>query len=439
MTKSFKLSLLLIFFFQLFIASGFELAHDEAYYWLYSKHLDWGYFDHPPFVAVIIKLFSFLPHSELSVRLGFVILQFASLLVLLTISSVPKIATLLFFSFPLASASGLFALPDLPLLFMTSVYCWMLKQYLKNDNAQNSISLGIVIAGLLYAKYHGILLIFFTILALPRLCLKKSFYLVAVVALVGFFPHILWQYHHEFSTLKYHFLERPKSSFSLMRIVEYLTLQTFLAGLFVGPLVWYSVIKEKSDDSLKRVLKFISLGVIAFFLISSFSKKIEANWTIFLTIPLILLSEQSGLWNKKLPRVLLYISFAIILLARCALLFSPTQLQIKRLGEFHGWKSWSEEVKQNCHELPILANSYQIASKLSFYLNSEIQALNYRSRKNQFDYWRFDQSQPTNQVCYITDKSEFSGEKKETPDGKNVVIVKNLGLDWLWELKSKLR
>jgi hypothetical protein len=439
MTKSFKLSLMLIFIYQLFIASGFELAHDEAYYWLYSKHLDWGYFDHPPFVAIIIKLFSFLPHSELAVRFGFVILQFASLLILMTLSSVPLITMLLFFSFPLASASGLFALPDLPLLFMTSVYCWMLKRYLKNDNPQNSISLGIVIAGLLYAKYHGILLIFFTILALPRVCLKKSFYLVALVALVSFFPHILWQYHHEFSTLKYHFLERPSSSFSLMRIFEYLTLQTFLAGLFVGPLVWYSVIKEKSDDSFKRVLKFISLGVIAFFLISSFSKKTEANWTIFLTIPLILLSEQSGLWNKKIPRILLYISFAIILLARCALLFSPTQLNIKRLGEFHGWKSWSEEVKKSCQELPLMANSYQIASKLSFYLNSEIHALNYRSRKNQFDYWRFDQSQPTNQVCYITDKNEFSGEKLITPDGKNVLIVKNLGLDWLWGLKSKLR
>jgi hypothetical protein len=21
---------------------------DEAYYWVYSKFLDWGYFDHPP-------------------------------------------------------------------------------------------------------------------------------------------------------------------------------------------------------------------------------------------------------------------------------------------------------------------------------------------------------------------------------------------------------
>ncbi|QJB40690.1 hypothetical protein HF324_23770 [Chitinophaga oryzae] len=25
-----------------------ELWDDEAYYWVYSRHMDWGYFDHPP-------------------------------------------------------------------------------------------------------------------------------------------------------------------------------------------------------------------------------------------------------------------------------------------------------------------------------------------------------------------------------------------------------
>jgi hypothetical protein len=25
-----------------------ELQDDEAYYWVFSRYLDWGYFDHPP-------------------------------------------------------------------------------------------------------------------------------------------------------------------------------------------------------------------------------------------------------------------------------------------------------------------------------------------------------------------------------------------------------
>ena len=38
------------------IQSSFTgLLDDEAYYWVYSRFLDWGYFDHPPMVALMIK------------------------------------------------------------------------------------------------------------------------------------------------------------------------------------------------------------------------------------------------------------------------------------------------------------------------------------------------------------------------------------------------
>ena len=49
-------------------AWGTELFDDEAYYWVYSKFLDWGYFDHPPMIAVLIKIGYFIFPSELGVR-----------------------------------------------------------------------------------------------------------------------------------------------------------------------------------------------------------------------------------------------------------------------------------------------------------------------------------------------------------------------------------
>ena len=48
-----------------------ELLDDEAYYWVYSKFLDWGYFDHPPMVALLIKLGYSIFQNELGVRLLF--------------------------------------------------------------------------------------------------------------------------------------------------------------------------------------------------------------------------------------------------------------------------------------------------------------------------------------------------------------------------------
>ena len=32
------------------------ITFDEAYYWMWSKHLAGGYYDHPPMVAVVIRL-----------------------------------------------------------------------------------------------------------------------------------------------------------------------------------------------------------------------------------------------------------------------------------------------------------------------------------------------------------------------------------------------
>lgn len=427
MTKILKLSLILILIYQVLIASGFELAHDEAYYWLYSKHLDWGYFDHPPVVGLIIRFFSFLPHSEVAVRLGFILLQI--LAAILLIREVPKnrqfTALILFFAFPLASFGGLLALPDLPLLFMTTVYCVLLKRYLEKGDDYSVYGLTAAIPLLLYSKYHGILVVFFTILAVPTLLKRKSFWLIALGSLAIFWNHVLWQYKHDFSTLRYHFLERPKSDFDLKRLLEYSLTQIFLAGLFVGPIVWWITVKIKTTTQFERALKFISIGTFVFFFISTFSKKFEANWTVFLTAPLILLTIESYLWDKKWIKVTLGVSFGVVMVARVLFLFELETIRMRRLKEFHGWKQWAQIVNEKCQE-PIMANSYQIASKLSFYLNRPIHALNFHSRKNQFDYWMHDKDYYlTSEVCYVTDKKrEFPGELILTPDGKKLHVVK---------------
>ena len=36
------------------MAAALPLSADEAYYWLWSKHLAAGYFDHPPAIAWLI-------------------------------------------------------------------------------------------------------------------------------------------------------------------------------------------------------------------------------------------------------------------------------------------------------------------------------------------------------------------------------------------------
>ena len=68
--SKFLLPITILVFFILNVIQGSltELLPDEAYYWVYSQYMDWGFFDHPPFVAVWITISDFLFTDEIGVR-----------------------------------------------------------------------------------------------------------------------------------------------------------------------------------------------------------------------------------------------------------------------------------------------------------------------------------------------------------------------------------
>ena len=55
--------------------AGAQVRADEAYYWMWSKHLAGGYYDHPPMVAFVIRLGTLIAgDTELGVRLVSILL-----------------------------------------------------------------------------------------------------------------------------------------------------------------------------------------------------------------------------------------------------------------------------------------------------------------------------------------------------------------------------
>src|SRR6201988_5484653 len=58
------------------IAAAFTpITFDEAYYWMWSNHLAGGYYDHPPMVAVVIRLGTLIAgDTEFGVRLVSILL-----------------------------------------------------------------------------------------------------------------------------------------------------------------------------------------------------------------------------------------------------------------------------------------------------------------------------------------------------------------------------
>src|SRR6476659_7356834 len=59
-----------------------ELTSDEGYYWFYSRSLEWGYAEHPPLIALMVRIGYALFPNQLGVRLVNVILNALSVLLL---------------------------------------------------------------------------------------------------------------------------------------------------------------------------------------------------------------------------------------------------------------------------------------------------------------------------------------------------------------------
>src|SRR5690606_28912474 len=143
-------------------ASITELIYDEAYYWYYAQNLAWGYFDHPPMVAFMIKLGSLFFSGELGVRLVSTLLSVGTYMILWLLVDQPGNKQyvphffLLVFSFTLMNAYGFLTLPDTPLLFFTALFLWLYKQFLKKPSLGTTLLLGVVMACLMYSKYHAV-------------------------------------------------------------------------------------------------------------------------------------------------------------------------------------------------------------------------------------------------------------------------------------------
>ena len=113
-----------LFIINLFQAWRTELFDDEAYYWVCSRFLDWGYFDHPPMIALLIRIGSFIFPSELGVRISSVILSTISIYLLekLIKPENQKLFYSIILSILMLQLGGIVAVPDIPLFFFTVLF-----------------------------------------------------------------------------------------------------------------------------------------------------------------------------------------------------------------------------------------------------------------------------------------------------------------------------
>ncbi len=372
------------------------LDPDEAYYWMYSNALDWGYFDHPPMVALMIKLGDALLPGTWGVRLFTVLLQggFIYLLWLLCGKPSERRDIAVFFAIlvamPLLQVYGFITTPDAPLLFFSVLYLWVFERFLEKESWRNTLVLGLVMAALLYSKYHGVLLIFFTMLANLKLLIRPRFYLAGIFGFMLFFPHLYWQITHDFPSFRYH-LKGRDDPYELKHTINYLINQLVVFGPLVVPLLGRGLWKRyPAGNQMERAYFFVLIGFWIFFFWTTFKGHVEPQWTIILCIPLVVFAVKQFVEDQQYYRWYVGLgatSLLLILILRVAL--TLPDLKLGNLNRQFRHQQWVTALQERAGGLPVVfQNSYRDASVYTFY--SGHQAYTFTDidyRKNQFDLW----------------------------------------------------
>jgi hypothetical protein len=373
-------------------AASTELIADEAYYWVYSRFPAWGYFDHPPMIAFIIKSGYAIFHNELGVRLICALLS--TFTILITESLTERKNPFLFYTIVLSigvlQIAGFLAVPDTPLLFFTALFFYTYLSFIKNTSWKNTLLLALAISLLFYTKYHGLLIVLFTFLSNIKLFTRWQIWLACFFVLVLYAPHLLWQWDHDWVSFRYHLFESNVSAYRFSYTTDYLLGQILLAGPLAGFILFPAAFVYKTKTQTEKALKFTLIGIYLVFLVSSFRGKVEVNWTMPAMIPLIILSHQFLIdkisWIKPL-KIIAFVSLLLIIAGRIYLVVDIGPDNSTR-GRFRN-KAWAKTIAEKTGEIPVVFyNSYQRASLFWFYSGKPSHSHNsYSDRRSNYNFW----------------------------------------------------
>lgn len=369
-----------------------ELWHDEANYWMFSRHFDWGFFDHPPAAPLMIWLGTHLLPGELGVRIFVVLSSVATLYMLWKMTQVRD--NLLFFSLIFSCLvlhiGGWIAAPDIPLLLFTSLFFLLWQSYLAKDSWITALLLALTVAAIAYSKYHGALPVMTAFLANLKLLRRWSYWLIPVLALSLLAPHLYWQYLHDFPTFRFHLLDRQPEIYRWSFIPDYLLGQLLVFGPFMSILLFAGAFSRKPQDAFEKTLRWSMIAVLGFFFLQSFRGRTEANWTATAFIPLACLAYRHIVLHPALARWvyrLVIPSLVVILVLRIYLVVDFLPKGTNPRNECHGYPEWAADIAHEAGDLPVVFyNNYQMACKYMFYTGKFAHVINNQAHPgNQFD------------------------------------------------------
>ena len=411
-----------------------DLAPDEAYYWDWSRVLDWGYYSKPPMIAWINALSTgVLGVSAFAVRLPSALMGSVSLIFLYLLarrlfdSKTAFMAAAATAASPGNCALNFIMTIDAPLICFWSVALYTFQRAQEKTSGEISwwILTGIMVGlGTLSKQMmlvFPLLIILFALLTPGhRVTLGKLGPIMALfIALALIFPDVYWNIKHQWITFyhtTHHFEGHHHTGLYFLR-----TFSDFIgsqAGL-ITPITWFLLVMASACAFLGfrrqtitvRYLLIFGPFVLLFFILMSFRQRIQGNWpaVFYASGTIVLACWYTGVFScgRKLDRLRRLFIPGLLLGALLALLTYalPFILPLTNLGgsdldptgRLRGWQLLGMEVDKSVSALPrpqktfVITSQRQLTSELAFYMkgNPRVYLWNGKNSplRSQYDLW----------------------------------------------------
>jgi 4-amino-4-deoxy-L-arabinose transferase-like glycosyltransferase len=253
------------------------LIGDESYYWLWSRHLDWAYFDHPAGVAVLTWLSTALGREgEAGIRwLNALLGVLCILLTYLLGERMFSRRVGLFAAVAVAVgapylATSRFVYTDALQLFLllVNLCCfWRMAEERPRPSLATAIAWGLSLALLFNTKYSAYLYAIALAVAMlidhRRLLAERRFWLGGVVAALGLLPVVAWNATHEWASFRWQLLHAslsPTGGYNLLGSAYHA--MTYLTWPLVAlAVVGLGLVRRPAERLLSLVALFLLLPV----------------------------------------------------------------------------------------------------------------------------------------------------------------------------------
>lgn len=400
------------------------LLPDETYYWDWSRHLAFGYFDHPPLIAWLIALGTdLLGTNAIGVRIMTILSGTAAALGMTLLARriggahTAAETAIVISVMPLASAGLVLATNDSPLLACVAFVLYFIVRAIQSERRSRESFRAWCLAGVMlgfafWSKYTSILLPIGVLVAFvshralwPRFAEWGPYAAVAIATLI-FLPVLMWNARHDWISMRYQ-LEHGLGAATTLRgawrnegdlLGGQAGLATPILFVMIAVAVGQSLRPRLGPE--KWLLAVVSALFFAFFVYSALRKRVEPNWPAPAYIGGVVLfaaykwSDNAKRWRAAGIGLAGVLSIAVYLHALKPIVpFPPPKDPIARA---FGWREIAEAVGSAARQpMPsgarawLAADRYQEASQIAFWLpgNPETFALNLGGRRNQYDLW----------------------------------------------------